>query len=98
MIQNVLNRRRTLSVADPGFPRGWGTNPQGGGANLLFGQKFPENCMKMKEFVPGGARPWGPPLRSANDFEIGSKIRWPTRRGGAKPITYYFALIPPKAA
>ena len=34
-------------VADPEFPRG-------GGANLLFGQKFPKNCIKMKEFGPGG--------------------------------------------
>ena len=37
--------------------------------NLLFGQKFPKNCMKMKEFGPrgGGVRPWRPtPLRSAN--------------------------------
>ena len=29
-------------------------NFQGGGANLLFGQISPENCMKMKEFGPGG--------------------------------------------
>ena len=27
---------------------GEGTNPQGGRTNLLFGQLFPENCMKMK--------------------------------------------------
>ena len=45
----------------------WGRQPQGGGANLLFCQSFPENCMKMKDF---GHR-WGgaslaPPLRSAN--------------------------------
>ena len=40
-------------VADPGFPRGGGVNPQGGGANLLFGQN-PENCMKRKEFGPQG--------------------------------------------
>ena len=52
------------SVADPGFPRGGGANSQGGGANVLFGQKIPENCMKMKEFGPGGedARPWRLPL------------------------------------
>ena len=53
-----------LAVADPEFPRGGGANPQGGGANLLFGQKFPKNCMKMKEFGPRGG--WGaslaPPL------------------------------------
>ena len=59
-----------VSVADLGFPRGGGANPQGGGANLLFDQKFPKNCMKMKEFRPrGGARPWRPPpLRSANGY------------------------------
>ena len=55
------------SVADPGFPRGGGANPQSGGANLLLGQKFPENCMKMKEFGPrGGVRVPCAPLRSAN--------------------------------
>ena len=43
------------TVADPGFPRGGGANPQGGGTNLLFGCKFPENCMKMKDFGPRGA-------------------------------------------
>ena len=41
-----------LTVADLGFPRGGGANPQNGGTNLLFGQTFPENCMKMKEFAP----------------------------------------------
>ena len=44
------------SVADPGFPRGGCANPQGGGANLLFGHNCPENCMKMKEFGPRGGR------------------------------------------
>ena len=43
-------------VADPGFPREGGANPQGGGANLLFGQKFPENCMKWKNLDPEGGR------------------------------------------
>ena len=43
------------------------TNPQDGGANLLFGQILPENCMKMKEFRPkeGVCIP-GDPLRFAN--------------------------------
>ena len=37
------------AVAGPGFPRlGGRANPKMGGANLLFGQIFLENCMKMK--------------------------------------------------
>ena len=36
------------------------------GTNLLFGQKCPENCMKMKEFGP---------LRSANEL-VGSSQRY----------------------
>ena len=50
------------AVADPGFPRAGGANPQGGAANLLFGQNFPENCLKMKEFGPRGAS-LPPPLK-----------------------------------
>ena len=37
------------TVADPGFPRGKGANPEGGGANLLFCSISPKNCMKMKK-------------------------------------------------
>ena len=29
--------------------------PKGGGTNLLFGQFFPANCVKMKEIRPKGA-------------------------------------------
>ena len=44
------------------FPEEGGANPQGGGANVLFGQKIPENCMKMKEFGPrGGGASLAPP-------------------------------------
>ena len=50
------HQKIATSVADPGFPRGGGANPEGGGANLIFGQKFPENCMKMKEFGPRGGK------------------------------------------
>ena len=58
-----------ISVADPGFPRGGGTNPQGRGAKLLFSKKIPENCMKMKEFGPrGGCASLAPLLRSANEY------------------------------
>ena len=53
-----------MKVADPGFPRGGGANSQGGGANPLFGQNFPENCMQIKEFEPrgGGRVSLAPPL------------------------------------
>ena len=42
---------------------------QRGGANLLFGQFFPENHMKIKEIRPrgGGTCPWrplDPPIKS----------------------------------
>ena len=51
------------AVAGAGFPRGGGANSKGGCEKLLFGQFFPKNCMKLKEFGPqgGGARPWRPP-------------------------------------
>ena len=56
-----------LAVVVPGFPRGGGANSQGRGANLISGQKFPKNCIKMKDFGPGGrGRVSLPPLRSAN--------------------------------
>ena len=44
------------------FPDGGGCQPQGGDANLLFGQLFPKNCMKMKEISHRGARVTGAPL------------------------------------
>ena len=34
------------AMVNPGFPQG------GGGANLLFGQIFPKNSVKMKEIGP----------------------------------------------
>ena len=55
---NCSREKRSLcshmqSVADPGFPRrGALYYLQGGGVNLLFGQIFPGNCMKMKEIGP----------------------------------------------
>ena len=36
----------------------------GGGQHTIL-PNFPQNCMKLKEFVPGGAHPWRP-LRFAN--------------------------------
>ena len=50
-------------MADPGFPRGGGANSPGGCQHTIL-PKFPKNCIKSKEFGPGGASP-APPLRSA---------------------------------
>ena len=35
---------------------GGGTNPPGGGENLLFGKIFAKNCMKMMEIERGGGQ------------------------------------------
>ena len=47
-----------MSVADPGFPRGGGTQLPGRRKHTIL-PNFPKNCMKLKEFGPrgGGARP-----------------------------------------
>ena len=37
------------AVADPGFPRGGDANLQGGRQHTIW-SKFPQNCMKLKEF------------------------------------------------
>ena len=49
-------------MADPGFPRRRGRQlPRGAPTYDL--PKFPQNCMKLKEFgPPGGMRPLVPPL------------------------------------
>ena len=50
-------------MADPGFPRGGGANPKGGGCQPIIWPTFPENCMKMKKFwAGGGMHPSHPPL------------------------------------
>ena len=40
------------------FPDGWGggTDPPGGGENILFGKIFAENCMKEIEWGEGTGR------------------------------------------
>ena len=43
-------------MTDPGFPRGEGANPKGGGRQPIIWPIFPENCMKIKKFWAGGAR------------------------------------------
>ena len=51
-----------LAVADPGFPRGGGANPKGGGRQPIIWPIFSENCMKMKKFWAGGGASLAPPL------------------------------------
>ena len=52
-------------MADPGIPRRGATIPEGS-VNLLLGQIFAENCIKMKELgLRGGVHPYRE-LRSAN--------------------------------
>ena len=58
-------------MADPGFPRGGGTNPKGG-VPTYYLAIFPENCMKMKKFWAGGGR--ASPLRSATETSLFSFI------------------------
>ena len=57
-------------VADHGFPRR--------SANILFGNFFGRNCMKMKEIGPKGdasvAPPKGPPLWVRDDWLLPSRV------------------------
>ena len=76
-------------MADPGFPIGRGANLRGRGTNLLFGQTFSENCVKMKKFGPngGGARPLrpllDPPMNQSDIFILLEQ----------KSLTYYSELF-----
>ena len=58
-----------IPVADPGFPRGGGTNSPGGHQHTIL-PKFPKSCMKLKEFGPlgGCASLMPPPFRSTTVF------------------------------
>ena len=60
-------------MADPGFPRGGGANPEGGRQPIIW-PIFPENCMKMKKFWArgGGRASLAPPLRSATGNPVSS--------------------------
>ena len=59
--------------------REWGVNSKGEDANLLFGQFFPKNCMKMKEIRFGPIK-WGcaslaapPGFTTGNGFCLAGK-------------------------
>ena len=49
----VWNKKIVKPVADPGFSIGRCQLQRERSPNLLFGNNFTENCMKMKEFRPG---------------------------------------------
>ena len=53
------------SVADPGFLRGGGTNPRGGGHQHTILPNFPKKCMKLKEIWTRGhpSPPLDPPIK-----------------------------------
>ena len=53
-------------MADPGFPRGGGTNPKGGGARTYYLANFSQKLHENEEILGRGARP--SPLRSATDY------------------------------
>ena len=55
MQRGVRFKSSSLTVADPGFPRGGGVNPQRGGASTYDFANVFKNCIKFKEFgTPGG--------------------------------------------
>ena len=61
LIRTILQLH--IAVADPGFPRGGGANPKGGGGQPIIWPIFAENCMKMKKFwARGGGASLAPPL------------------------------------
>ena len=53
-----------FSGVDPGFPVGWGANPQGVGRQHTNLPDFPKNCMELRKVwsVRGGRTPGAPPL------------------------------------
>ena len=61
-------------MADPAFPRDEGTKPpgEGGRRQHTILPKFPKNCMKLKEFGPGGVphAPLDPPLICDSQWRI----------------------------
>ena len=59
-----LVSREWIAVADPGFPRGGGANPKGGGAPTYYLANFSQKLHENKEILVqrGGARPSRPPL------------------------------------
>ena len=77
-------------MADPGFPRQ--------GPNVLFGQIFRKNCMKMKEIGPGGVHIPSVPLGSANDQSGSQEVPSPRAPGlittGGKFFAEFILLFP----
>ena len=66
-------------MADPGFLRGGAPTPKGGGQHTIL-PKFPENCMKLKEFGPQGVvpvPPLDPPMQATFiSGKVGTLLWW----------------------
>ena len=58
----------TSSMADPGFPRGGGANPRGGGAPTYDFAKFSQKLHELKESGPGGGGGLARPLHTFTDL------------------------------
>ena len=58
----------SYALVDLGFSQAGGTNCKCGCKKLLFGQFFPKNCMKLKEF--GCACPWRPPPPQIRQWHV----------------------------
>ena len=52
-LEPVTLPQKQIPVADPGFPRGGGANLTEGHQHMIL-PNSPKNCIKLKEFGPGG--------------------------------------------
>ena len=65
----ILAKTRVNAVADPGFPRGGGVNPPGGGREHTIFPKFPENCMNL-DAQRWGCIPHASPLDPPIEWDV----------------------------
>ena len=65
-------------MADPGFPRGGGTNSPGGRQHTIL-PKIPKNWMNLKEFGPQGGR--GASLAPSLNLPLEKRVRKKMLRG-----------------
>ena len=78
-------------MADPGFPRGGGAKSRGWRQYTIL-PKFPKNCMKLKEFGPGGR-----PKFYYVDLSLRSRFQnlsYPPHRSCGKVMFLNVSVIP----